>query len=160
MSRPIDRLLQRLPRAKKAGEGWRAPCPSCGPDSKSAKLAVSEGADGRVLLHCFAGCAASAVLAAVGLSAADLFDRPIPTASASPDERRRRGVEMDLAAVRAAAETLDLEAVVLQVACERVIEGVPLDEGDRKRLALAHQRITDALQHLRAARVRRPRAAA
>jgi hypothetical protein len=55
---------------------------------------------------------------------------------------------------------LDLEAVVLQVACERLIEGVPLDAADRERLALAHQRVSDALQHLRAARVRRPRAAA
>ncbi len=160
MTRPVDLLLARLPRAKKAGAGWRAPCPACGPDSRSLKLAIGEGDDGRVLLRCFAGCDAAAVLAAVGLSLADLFDRPAVIAEASPSERRARGVEFDLADVRAAAAALDLEAVVLEVAAEQIAEGRPLAGEDRERLALAHRRIADALQRLRAAHARRPRAAA
>jgi len=136
MARPIDLVLSRLPRAKKAGAGWRAPCPNCGPDSKSEKLAVTEGDDGRVLLHCFAGCAPAAVLAAVGLAVADLFDRPTAAADASPAERRLRRVELELADVRAAAAALDLEAVVLEVAAEQIADGRPLAGPDRERLTL------------------------
>jgi putative DNA primase/helicase len=36
-------------------------------------LSVSTGADGRVLLNCFAGCAVEAIVAALGLSMGDLF---------------------------------------------------------------------------------------
>jgi hypothetical protein len=40
-------------------------------------LSVRELEDGRVLLHCFAGCGAGDVLSAIGLRMADLFDKPI-----------------------------------------------------------------------------------
>jgi hypothetical protein len=50
-----------------------AKCPAH--DDGKASLSVSNG-DGRVLLHCHAGCATDAVLEALGWSAADLFDEP------------------------------------------------------------------------------------
>jgi len=159
MNTPIDLVLQRVPGAKKAGAGWRAPCPSCGADSKSAKLAMSESADGRVLLHCFAGCAAGAVLNAIGLTLGDLFDRPA-TAQDGPTERRHRRVDLELADVRAAAAVLDLEACVLQVAAEHLIDGNPIIGEDRERLALAATRIDSTLARLRAGQMRRPKAAA
>src|SRR5690606_21270214 len=37
-------------------------------------LSVREGSDGRALVHCFAGCAVEAVLDALDLALADLFD--------------------------------------------------------------------------------------
>lgn len=40
---------------------------------RSPSLAVREGADGRALIYCFAGCATEAVIAALGLRWADLF---------------------------------------------------------------------------------------
>jgi hypothetical protein len=42
-------------------------------------LSISEGSDGRVLLHCHAGCTVEAVLAALGLAWHDLFAGPPPT---------------------------------------------------------------------------------
>jgi uncharacterized protein (DUF927 family) len=47
-----------------------ARCP--GHDDRSASLSVSEG-DGKILVHCHAGCSTEAVLDALGLKMADLF---------------------------------------------------------------------------------------
>jgi hypothetical protein len=44
----------------------RAQCPVHG--SKGGTLSIGEGADGRVLLHCFAGCEVDQILGALGLS--------------------------------------------------------------------------------------------
>ena len=69
------RVLERLPRARPSGAGrWRAPCP--GHQSRGLTLGIAER-DGRVLLHCFAGCETGAVLSALGLELRDLFDQPL-----------------------------------------------------------------------------------
>ena len=44
---------------------------------KSPSLSVRELEDGRVLIHCFSGCGSADVLGAIGLSLADLFEKPI-----------------------------------------------------------------------------------
>ena len=80
----IDNLLSRLDRVKKTGRAeWVACCPAH--DSRSRQsLAISETADGRVLIHDFGGCSPAEVLGAVGLEFADLFpDR-------DPDDAGRR----------------------------------------------------------------------
>jgi hypothetical protein len=41
-----------------------------------ASLSIAEGGDGRVLMHCFAGCDTEAILAAIGLEMFDLFPHP------------------------------------------------------------------------------------
>ena len=46
-------------------------CPSH--DDRVPSLSVSEGADGRALLHCHAGCSTEHILAALGLHWTDLF---------------------------------------------------------------------------------------
>jgi|LauGreDrversion4_2_1035121.scaffolds.fasta_scaffold516753_1 hypothetical protein len=71
----IDRVLNRLTKVKQTGSyKWRASCPAH--DSSSRSLAIADQ-DGRVLIHCFAGCTADAVLSSVGLSFSDLYDKPI-----------------------------------------------------------------------------------
>lgn len=74
----VDNLLSRLDRVKKTGHAdWVACCPAH--DSRSRQsLAVSETADGRVLIHDFGGCSPSEVLAAVGLEFTDLFPERDP----------------------------------------------------------------------------------
>ena len=52
-------------------------------------LSISEGEDGRILLHCWAGCSTSAILAALGLRWVDLF--PKDPGRGDGDERRRQG---------------------------------------------------------------------
>lgn len=53
------------------GRQRAARCPAH--DDHRASLSVGRGDDGRVLLHCHAGCALDAILTAAGLTTADLF---------------------------------------------------------------------------------------
>jgi hypothetical protein len=64
-------LVARLPGARRTPKGWEARCPAH--DDKTASLSVGEGADGRVLLKCFAGCTFNAIVSALGVRPADLF---------------------------------------------------------------------------------------
>jgi hypothetical protein len=48
-----------------------ARCP--GHEDRSASLSIGTGADGRALLWCFAGCPVENIVAAIGLSMADLY---------------------------------------------------------------------------------------
>jgi putative DNA primase/helicase len=52
---------------------WRATCPAH--DDRRASLSISEGDDSRALLYCHAGCAPEEVVAALGLTMADLYPR-------------------------------------------------------------------------------------
>lgn len=49
---------------------WQCPAH----EDRAASLSVSEGADGRVLVHCHAGCEADAVAGSIGWRLADLFE--------------------------------------------------------------------------------------
>ena len=55
-------------------QGWRARCPAHQGASQTS-LALTPDTD-RVLLHCFAGCAPATIVAAMGLTLADLFVKP------------------------------------------------------------------------------------
>lgn len=46
---------------------------------RSPSLSIGQGRDGRVLLHCFAGCGTDAILSALKLSRRDLFQGPPPS---------------------------------------------------------------------------------
>ena len=67
----ISDLLSHFEGVKRCGEGFMARCPAH--DDGAASLSVSEAADGKVLLNCFAGCKTEDVLKARGLKLADLF---------------------------------------------------------------------------------------
>lgn len=84
----VQEILQRLKNVQRCGDGWRALCPAH-PDTKPS-LSVREGADGRILLCCHAGCATERVVAALGLRMADLFpDRHGPKAKTSSRPTRK-----------------------------------------------------------------------
>lgn len=68
---PLQTLLARLPGARESGKGWAARCPAH--DDRNASLSVAEGDGGTALVKCHAGCDTSAILAAVGMTLADLF---------------------------------------------------------------------------------------
>jgi hypothetical protein len=68
---PITRVLSRLEKVSRTGDGWSARCPSHEDGSPSLSVGVGEG--GRVLLRCHAGCALEDIVAALGLELADLF---------------------------------------------------------------------------------------
>jgi hypothetical protein len=82
---PLEKLLARLPDAKKSGNGWSTRCPAH--DDRRASLSMAQGDDGTALVKCHAGCDTSAILAAVGLKLADLFPSkigPTPNCNGKP----------------------------------------------------------------------------
>lgn len=65
---------------RRTGTGWQARCPAH--DDDRASLSLGEGAGGRLLLKCHAGCETPAVVEALGLRMCDLFDDAAVMASA------------------------------------------------------------------------------
>jgi putative DNA primase/helicase len=74
---PIGRILAALSdhghEPRKSGAGWNCRCPAH--DDRNPSLSIHAGDDGRVLMHCHAGCTIDAVCGAIGLRASDLFER-------------------------------------------------------------------------------------
>jgi hypothetical protein len=81
---PIDRVLAHLQDAREAGIGWSARCPSH--QDLELSLSIGVGDDGRLLLHCEAGCSVAAIVVALGLDLADLFEKSAtgPHTTAAP----------------------------------------------------------------------------
>ena len=140
----IDLLLSRLENVQRSGQGWRADCP-CGHRAHSA-LSLAQGDDGRLLLHCFAGCSAADVLGGLGLTLGDVM--PERLRDESPEGRRAARERFRLASVHGAAGVLEREAsIVLLVACD-ILRGDVLDGPDVARLIEAADRIGAARRAL------------
>jgi hypothetical protein len=77
---PVEAVWAALDAHDCAPRGQRhkftALCPAH--EDRSPSLTVSEGGDGRALVHCFAGCPVEEIIAALGLTWRDLFDEPDP----------------------------------------------------------------------------------
>lgn len=132
-------LLQRVEGVQKGGNGWRGKCPACG--GQSRKLSIAQ-VDDRVLVHCFAGCPADAVLAAVGLSWADIMPpRHWPQTREEREAARRAIREVGIVS---AVEVLALEAAVIEAAGRELARWQHLSAEDDARLSLAVSRVSDA----------------
>ncbi len=70
-TQPIDRVLSHLEGVRGSGEGYMAQCPHH--SDRQASLSVKAADDGKVLLHCMAGCDTRSVVESAGLSWVDLF---------------------------------------------------------------------------------------
>ncbi|WP_031429855.1 DNA primase [Methylomicrobium agile] len=131
----IEKLTSRLDGVKCTGQGrYTAKCPAH-PD-KSPSLVATEK-EGRVLLHCFAGCEPADVLAAVGLTFADLYPGK-PTYS-----KGRRTAQFNPYDV---LKCLAREAGIVTLAAAQISTGHPLTTADAERVRLAHERLRDAAQ--------------
>ncbi len=133
----LDALLSRLDRVQRNAHGWRADCPN-GHKARGA-LSVTQGDDGRVLLHCFAGCAVADVLGALGLTLADVM--PERLRDESPEARRQARERFRLASVSAAAGVIAREADLVLIAAADTAQGIPLTEADLGRLAEGVERL-------------------
>lgn len=89
MSTPVETVRERLELAgcnpRGGEERYVARCPAH--SDRAPSLSVREGDDGRALVHCFAGCTAQEIVAALGLDLRDLFE---PRAMLPPPRPRRR----------------------------------------------------------------------
>ena len=131
----IDNLLSRLEKVKRTGSGtYQARCPAHA--DRGPSLSIRELDDGRILLHCFAGCMAHEVLEAVGLSIHALFpERDIQ--HGRPERRPFPAADV--------LRAISLEAIVVAVVAVDILGGHAINAIDRKRLILAVQRIQAAL---------------
>jgi hypothetical protein len=103
----VDEVLGRLAKVKRNGAGWVARCPVH--EDSNPSLSISEK-DGRILLHCHAGCTVDAIVAAIGLELRDLFHDQgggpgYPRRTPSTDQHSSRGCTL---AAYAEAKGLDV----------------------------------------------------
>lgn len=131
----LEDLISRLDRVKatrgKPGR-WSARCPAH--EDRGPSLSIRELDDGRVLLHCFAGCSVHEIVAAVGLELSDLYP-PRPADHRHAPERHPFPAADCLRAVA-------FEALVVSATAVAILAGEPFD---RERLILATSRIQSAL---------------
>ena len=127
---PIENVLLQLEHLRNAGAGFTARCPAHA--DRGPSLSIKEGDDGRVLLHCFAGCTAQEVAAGIGLTMIDLFP---------PNGKPRRpppAPGVTRTALRAAAA---FEHQVLMIIKFDRASGKVISAADVARERLAKQRI-------------------
>lgn len=131
----VDNLLSHLDKVKSTGKGkWVACCPAH--DDKSPSLAVRELDDGRVLVHCFAGCSVHEVLDAVGLDMAALFP---------PSEIQHGKIERRPFPAADVLRAVGFEALVVCAAAVTMVAEEAFTPADRDRLILATERIQAGL---------------
>lgn len=119
-----ERLVGRLERVRERGDGrWSAACP--GPLHKRGDRSGGLGilkVDDRVLIHCPAGCSAADIVAAVGLSLGDLFERPLPSTVVPPVRQPPFPMQM--------AQAILHYATVVALAADDLRHGKPLNDAD------------------------------
>ena len=126
----IHDLLPHLDGVRQTGVGrWIAKCP--GHDDRSPSLSLRECDDGRVLIHCFAGCEVESVLAAAGLRFSDLYpDKPLG--------QRLRPVGHN---PRDLLRLVRRESLIVLLAAEDLSRSKALSKADHDRLVAAAGRI-------------------
>lgn len=67
----IAELLTRLDKVTGKFPQWQARCPAH--KDRSPSLRIKEVEDGKILIHCHAGCGASDIMDAIGMSLIDLM---------------------------------------------------------------------------------------
>ncbi len=141
MSR-LEPILAMLTKVKGRGGNYVACCPAHA--DRSPSMTIRETQDGKVLLHCFAGCSVQEICAALGIDMADLFppkvdDRHHPDYTVPAKPLATRFIASDLLKVIA------FEAQVVLVAANDLHFNRPLSVQDRERLKTAVERIGEAL---------------
>jgi len=133
----MNSLIDRLEGVRETGPSrWIAKCPSH--DDKSPSLSVRLADGDTWLLHCFAGCASTDVVAALGLEFSDLYpDRPGHYRA----PMRSRIPASDLLKIIAD------EATTVGLIAGWFLDGREIDEDDWDRLSLAVRRIGEARSH-------------
>jgi len=107
----LERFLHRLQGVRRCGgDGWTSRCPAH--RDKGPSLSVRER-DGKILLHCFAGCSIEAICASLQIKVQDLFAQPnMPSA---PKPRIVRDAERELNGLRSRLTQRDRERPVTVV---------------------------------------------
>jgi len=138
----ITRVLERLEKVRGRNGTWTACCPAHVDSSPS--LAIREVDDGRILMHCFAGCPVDSILSALDLNWTDLF---------SESERQKEYPGHFKPPVKPAffasdlLRILALEALIITICASDMRAGKVLSDSSRDRLLIAQQRIEEVMHY-------------
>lgn len=136
----VTALLQRLAGVRGNGDNaWVARCPAH--EDRSPSLTVKALPDGRILMHCFAGCGTDSVLGAIGLGMQDLFPEPLAI--------HRPRVSLPFSPMDA-LQCLQREAGVVMLVASDVAAGKLVSDAQADRATEAAGRIYAAMEVIRA----------
>lgn len=137
MNKNLEDVLSRLQKVRGRNGNWVACCPAH--KDRSPSMTIRETPDGKILMHCFAGCSISEIANAIGINLSDLFP-PRDDAAHYSKPARQRFIASDLLKV------IGFEATVVSVCASNIAAGKKLSEQDRERLRVAARRIHEALE--------------
>jgi hypothetical protein len=128
----VNGLLSRLTHVRKrSASQWSSRCPAH--DDKGPSLSIKELPDGRVLIHCFAGCATEEVLRAIDLDFGCLFPEKTEFQSA---QRKPK-----LLTAAQALELLSHESLIVSIVAHDIGVRKKFKPEDLERVAKAYGRI-------------------
>lgn len=127
----LELFLSRLQKVKRNGNSWMACCPAH--DDKTPSMTVRD-ADGRILIHCFAGCDTRSILNAVGMDWEDVMPEMV-----KPSKPERVKVYPS-----DALKAIQFETRIVAIAAYDMAKGKTLDKASCDRLMVAVDRINAA----------------
>jgi len=129
----INGFISGLEKVKNTGDGkWLACCPAH--NDKSPSLAIKLTEDGKILIHCFAGCDVNSIVSSIGLTLADLM----------PDNPSyKKGSKLPKFNKYELFDRLTYESIILCLAIRQLINNEPLTLDDQKRVLKAEETIND-----------------
>lgn len=140
--RPIDLITQKLSDygLRSAGRGkWVCRCPAH--EDRSPSLSITEGDDGRVLMHCFAGCEIDTICNRLMIDIVDLF----PPREERPNYTARQGKSNRITYLQA-LQLIKQETYIVWMAAQNLAAGHQLKPEDLERLDQVTQKITSAME--------------
>lgn len=136
MAVTVHDIVGMLSGVKSTGQDrWIARCPAH--EDRSPSLTIRGLPDGRILLHCFAGCEVQYILGSMGLVFRDLFPAPL-TREYLPS------IHAPFSALEA-LQCLTGESRVVAIAAADVCEGKGISDADLARVTQSAGRIAAAL---------------
>ncbi len=135
----IEQLLARLEKIRRIGDGkWLACCPAH--NDKNPSLAIKQTEDGKILIHCFAGCDVESIVSSIDLSIADLMpDNPTYKKGSKPPKFNKYEL----------FDRMVYESIILCIAIRQLINKEALTTEDQKRVLKAEQTIDDIARECR-----------
>jgi hypothetical protein len=106
----VESILAGLQKVSRSANGWMALCP--GHADRNPSLSIREG-NGKILVHCFAGCTVESICEVLGIRTADLFVGP--RIWQMPKEPIVREAERQIAGLRSRLTPSDRERPVTVV---------------------------------------------
>lgn len=135
MNTPVENFLARVEGVRQMrADQWSACCPAH--SDRHPSLLISVGDDGRVLLYCYASCSGAEIVAAVGMSLADLFVQRL-----TEDEGRRHRRRRPTVSAKDAINVLEHERLVVMAIVNDIQRGHTPTPDDLARLADAGRKI-------------------